>query len=168
MAFCANDRRQWQTTISHTKGRAGTNAQRNEVNDSGGWRWRSARCPSWLSHCLLTGWTKEATAPENERGNNESLRCEERQRSGSYGVGAVPGEKSAKGQCPGVGPSINVGLHAITRGRGPRIGRDGNDDIRGAANNDRKSGCRHDDNNNCDGRPPSNQNPSIVDGACCQ
>jgi hypothetical protein len=44
----ADDKRQQQTTISHNQGRTGANVQSNEVDDSGGWIWRSAAWPSWL------------------------------------------------------------------------------------------------------------------------
>ena len=95
MTSGANDRWQQQTTISYNKGHAGTKDQRNEVNNSGGWSWRSEVWPSWLPHCLLTWWAKEATAQENKMSNDERGRREERQRYGSDGVGAAPGEKSA-------------------------------------------------------------------------
>ena len=87
--------------------------------------------------------------------------------TGLDGVGAEPGEKSAECLCRGVGPSINIGPYAITRGRGQRRGSDGNDATWGLSNNNGELGCQHDDNNNCDSRPPLNQNPSVVVVACC-
>ena len=113
--------------------------------------------PSWLSHCLLTGWTKEATA-ENKRSDDEIRRHKERQKYGMDVVDAAPGEDSAERQCRGVGPSVNVGPYTITRGRRWRRGRDGNNATWDAADNDGKSGCQHDNDDNCDGRPPLNQN----------
>ena len=45
-AYCNNldgdDKRRWRhTPISHNEGHAGTKAQRHEVDNSGGWRWKS-------------------------------------------------------------------------------------------------------------------------------
>ena len=111
------------------------------------------------------GWTKEATA-ENKRDNNKRRWCEERRRYGSDSVGGAPGEKRAKRLCHGIGPGINIGPYTITRGRRWRRGRDGNNATWDAADNDGKSGCQHDNDDNCDGRPPLNQNPSVVVVAC--
>ena len=36
-----NERQRQHTTISLNEGHAGTKAQRHEVDNSGGWRWRS-------------------------------------------------------------------------------------------------------------------------------
>ena len=80
----------------------------------------------------------------------------------------APREKSAECQCHGVGPSDNIGPYTITRGRGRRRGRDRNDATWGATDNDGKLRCRHNNNDNCDSRPPSNQNPTFVTVPCCQ
>ena len=70
-----------------------------------------------MLHCLLTRWTKEATA-ENERGDDKRCWREERWRHRSNDVDAAPGEKSAERQWCRVGPSVNVSPYAIIRGRG--------------------------------------------------
>ena len=124
----------------------------------------SAAWPNWLSHCLLTGWTKEASAPENERGDKERQRHE---RYRSDGIGAVPGEKSIECQCR-VGPSVNVSLYELRRGRGQRRGRNGNDATLGTANNDGKSGCQHKNKDLFGGRSGGWQHEASTDNIVLQ
>ena len=54
----------------------------------------------------------------------------------------------------GMAPASRLVRTQSQGGGGGRRGRDRNNATRGAADNDRKLGCRHDDDDNCDGHPP--------------